>query len=197
MKKKVIDLPINREPVEDSGVVPRYSALQDVVEQFTCHVVKEQLNRRTQGQQGENITRNFIRLLTFACGVPEIRLLVASKLDVWLMNPKISRSVLIHPSFVSVPSIYHHDCRSAQELLRSICLNCTTASATDVDVMVQLIKLRLKTKQTIHLFLECLKELCRAHTDNLATILKHTIFNELSNARNPNNMAMLGVMFQV
>ena len=65
---QVIDLPINREPVEDSGVLPRYSALQEVVEQFTVSVVKEQLNRRTQGQQGENITRNFIRLLTFACG---------------------------------------------------------------------------------------------------------------------------------
>ena len=82
-------------------------------------------------------------------------------------------------------------------MLRSICLNCTTASATDVDVMVQLIKLRLKTKQTITLFLACLRDLCGAHTDNLATILKHTIFNELSNARNPNNMAMLGIMFQV
>ena len=63
--------------------------------------------------------------------------------------------------------------------------------------MVQLIKQRLKTKQTVNLFLSCLKELCAAHPDNLATILKHTIFNELSNARNPNNMAMLGVMFQV
>ena len=62
--------------------------------------------------------------------------------------------------------------------------------------MVQLIKQRLKTKQTVNLFLSCLKELCAAHPDNLATILKHTIFNELSNARNPNNMAMLGVMFQ-
>ena len=88
-------------------------------------------------------------------------------------------------------------CRSAQELLRSICLNCTTASTTDVDVMVQLIKLRLKTKPTITLFLACLRDLCGAHADNLATILKHTIFNELSNARNPNNMAMLGIMFQV
>ena len=73
--------------------------------------------------------------------------------------------------------------RPAQELLKSICLNCTTATQLDVDVMVQLIKQRLKTKQTITLFLSCLKDLCGAHPDNLATILKHTIFNELSNAR--------------
>ena len=73
--------------------------------------------------------------------------------------------------------------RPAQELLKSICLNCTTATQLDVDVMVHLIKQRLKTKQTITLFLSCLKDLCGAHPDNLATILKHTIFNELSNAR--------------
>ena len=174
---QVIELPINKEPVEEVGVTPRYSAMPDVVEQITVGVVKEQLNRRTQGQQSENITRNFIRLLTFATGLAEIRLLVASKLEMWLINPKISRS--------------------AQELLKSVCLNCVTNSPLDVEVMVQLIKQRLKTKQTITLFLSCLKDLCNAHPDNLATILKHTIFNELSNARNPNNMAMLGEMFRV
>ena len=88
---QVIDLPINREPVEEVGVMPRYSAMQDVVEQITLGVVKEQLNRRTQGQQSENITRNFIRLLTFAAGLPEIRKEVAAKLEMWLINPKISR----------------------------------------------------------------------------------------------------------
>ena len=40
-----------------------------------------------------------------------------------------------------------------------------------------------------------LKELCLAHKENLPTLLKHTIFNELSNSRNPNNMSMLHVMF--
>ena len=88
---QVIDLPINREPVEELGVMPRYSAMQDVVEQITLGVVREQLNRRTQGQQSENITRNFIRLLTFASGLPEIRKEVAVKLEMWLINPKISR----------------------------------------------------------------------------------------------------------
>ena len=178
---QVIDLPINKEPVEhsveESGVIPRYSALQELVEQVTVTIVKEQLNRRSQSQQNENITKNFIRFLTFSCGLQEIRLIVAGKLEMWLINPKISRP--------------------AQELLRSVCLNCSTASPVDTEVMILLIKQRLKTKQTITLFLTCLKELCAAHSDNLTIILKHTIFNELSNARNPNNMAMLGVMFQV
>jgi integrator complex subunit 1 len=37
--------------------------------------------------------------------------------------------------------------------------------------------------------------MCLAHKENLPTLLKHTIFNELSNARNHNNMTMLHVMF--
>ena len=40
-----------------------------------------------------------------------------------------------------------------------------------------------------------LREMCSAHKENLPTLLKCTIFNELSNARNHNNMAMLYVMF--
>ena len=174
---QVIELPINKEPVEELGVFGRYTAIQDMVEQMTVAIVKEQLNRRSQSQQNENITKNFIRFLTFSCGLPEVRLIVASKLEMWLINPKISRP--------------------AQELLRSVCLNCTTSSPVDIEVMISLIKQRLKTKQTITLFLSCLRDLCGAHPDNLSTLLKHTIFNELSQARNPNNMPMLGVMFQV
>ena len=62
--------------------------------------------------------------------------------------------------------------------------------------MVLLTKQRLK-KHTSTLFLSCLRELCVAHPENLSTILKQTIFNELSQSRNPNNMQLLGVMFQV
>ena len=171
---QIIDLPINREPVvEESGVVTRYS--QAEIEHLVTAIVKEQINRRSQGQQSENITKNFIRFLTFACGLVDIRNTVANKLEMWLINPKISRA--------------------AQELLRSVCLNCNTHSEKDVEVMVLLIKQRLK-KQTSTLFLSCLRELCVAHPENLSTILKQTIFNELSQSRNPNNMQLLGVMFQ-
>ena len=71
------------------------------------------------------------------------------------------------------------------------CCHCCVNS----QVMVLLIKQRLK-KHTSTLFLSCLRELCVAHPENLSTILKHTIFNELSQSRNPNNMQLLGVMFQ-
>lgn len=40
------------------------------------------------------------------------------------------------------------------------------------------------------------RELLNQNADNLRIILIHTIYNELSNARNPNNMALLGVICQ-
>ena len=40
------------------------------------------------------------------------------------------------------------------------------------------------------------RELLNAHKDNLGTAIKFVIFNELSNARNPNNMQLLYTVLQ-
>ena len=40
------------------------------------------------------------------------------------------------------------------------------------------------------------RELANQHSENLRTVLKYVIYNELSNSRNPNNMALLGTIFQ-
>ncbi|XP_069674723.1 integrator complex subunit 1 isoform X2 [Periplaneta americana] len=157
----------------DIPVLPRYVGSQDSVEQIVMDAVREQLNRR---QPPENITRNFLRLLSAACGLVEVRLTSAPRLEMWLQNPKLMRP--------------------AQELLMSVCLNCSTHTQRDVEVISHLVKIRLKTKALINLYLSCIRELITAHPDNLATVLKHTIYNELSTARNPNNMAMISVMFQ-
>ncbi|KAK2152727.1 hypothetical protein LSH36_320g00001 [Paralvinella palmiformis] len=41
------------------------------------------------------------------------------------------------------------------------------------------------------------KELIAQHPDNLRTLMTYTVYNELSNSRNPNNMALLSVMFNM
>ena len=92
------------------------------------------------------------------------------------MNPKVSRA--------------------AQELLMAVAMNCSTHTNDDVEVIGNFLKLRFKNKPNINWFLACIKELANANREtNLPTLIKMTIFNELSNARNPNNMAMLNVMF--
>lgn len=40
------------------------------------------------------------------------------------------------------------------------------------------------------------RELLNAHKDNLGTTIKFVVFNELSNARNPNNMQILYTVLQ-
>jgi integrator complex subunit 1 len=61
----------------------------------------------------------------------------APRLEMWLQNPK-----LMCP---------------AQELLMSACLNCSTHSQRDVEVISHLVKIRLKTKALINLYLSCIR----------------------------------------
>ncbi|XP_067009610.2 integrator complex subunit 1 [Anabrus simplex] len=168
-----VSTPADPKEKMDVRVQPRYANCQESVEAIVMEAVREQLNRR---QPTDSITRNFLRLLSASCGLVEVRLAASTRLEIWLQNPKLMRP--------------------AQELFMAVCLNCTTHTQKDVEVVSHLVKIRLKTKALINLYLAGIRELISAHPDNLATLLKHTIYNELSTARNPNNMAMLAVMFQ-
>ena len=53
----------------DVTVSPRYVGLQNVIEHMVMEIVREQLNRR---QGTDNITRNFLKFLTSACGLVEV-----------------------------------------------------------------------------------------------------------------------------
>ncbi|XP_072168172.1 integrator complex subunit 1-like [Diadema setosum] len=158
--------------LESQETTPRYSLLKNEIEKDVVAFVREQLTRR----QGMDTPRNLLKLLSATCGFSEVRLLVSQRLEMWLQNPKLTRA--------------------AQELLVSTCVNCCTHSQEDVEVIGHLIKIRLKTKPLINHYLMSMKELLSQHKENLPTVLKHVIYNELSNARNPNNMALLGALFQ-
>lgn len=160
--------------IEPVPPMPRYRWNKEGIETIVLENVKEQLARRQSSV--DLINRNFLKMLTSLCGLSEVRLIIASRLEAWLQNPKLMRP--------------------AQELLMSLCVNCTAHSIKDVEIISNLIKMRLKTKALSNYYLQCIKELVSAHGDNLNTVLKHTIYNELSTSRNPNNMAMLSVMFQ-
>lgn len=86
--------------------------------------------------------------------------------------------------------------RPAQDLLMSVCMNCNSHGSEDMDVISHLIKIRLKPKVLLNHYMLCIRELLNAHKDNLGTTIKFVIFNELSNARNPNNMQILYTVLQ-
>ncbi|XP_023372276.1 integrator complex subunit 1 isoform X1 [Otolemur garnettii] len=152
---------------------PRYDDLAESVEEYVLDMLRDQLNRR---QPIDNVSRNLLRLLTSTCGYKEVRLMTVQKLEMWLQNPKLTRP--------------------AQDLLMSVCMNCNTHGSEDMDVISHLIKIRLKPKVLLNHYMLCVRELLNAHKDNLGTTIKFVIFNELSNARNPNNMQILYTVLQ-
>ncbi|XP_033752257.1 integrator complex subunit 1-like [Pecten maximus] len=158
---------------DEVTVFPRYPYQQDSIESYVMDIIREQLSRR---QTMDTSSRNVIRLMTATCGYSQVRLQAAQRLEMWLQNPKLTRS--------------------AQELLMSLCMNCNQYDQNDIEVLSQLVKIRMKTKPLLNHFLSCIRELIPQHQENLRMMLTHTIYNELSNARNPNNMALISVMFQ-
>ncbi|EEZ98703.1 integrator complex subunit 1 [Tribolium castaneum] len=155
-------------------VYPRFTQTQENVEKIVLEAIKEQLARR---QQPETITKNFVRFLSIASGLVEIRIIAVSRIESWLHNHKLMKS--------------------AQELLAYLCYNCSASSQRDLEIIAQLSKLRLKNKPMVNYFNNCLREMVYSFPENLYPLLKYTIYNELSNARNSNNLIVVGALFQV
>ncbi|KAM6244455.1 integrator complex subunit 1 isoform 3-T3 [Spheniscus humboldti] len=160
-------------PEQEGQLMPRYDDLAESVEEYVLDMLRDQLNRR---QPMDNVSRNLLRLLTATCGYKEVRQMAVQRLEMWLQNPKLTKP--------------------AQDLLMSVCMNCNTHSSEDMEVISNLIKIRLKPKVLLNHYMLCVRELLNAHRDNLGTTIKFVIFNELSNARNPNNMQILYTVLQ-
>ncbi|KAA8585305.1 hypothetical protein FQN60_003999 [Etheostoma spectabile] len=160
-------------PEDEGQIMPRYDELSESVEDYVLEVLRDQLNRR---QPMDNVSRNLLRLLTATCGYKEARLMAVQRLEMWLQNPKLTRP--------------------AQDLLMSLCMNCNTQGSDDMEVISNLIKIRLKPKVLLNHYMLCVRELLNTNRDNLGTTVKLVIFNELSNARNPNNMQVLHTVLQ-
>nr|CAB3256291.1 integrator complex subunit 1 [Phallusia mammillata] len=153
------------------------------VQHLAIDILKDRLSRRIPdinpvgGGAGPGASavgmsgRSLIKTLASTCGVQEIRSMSSQKLEMWLQNPK-----LVKP---------------AQDLLMAICMNCKSHSQEDVDTIGNLTKMRLKSKPLLNFYLICLKELIDAHPDNLKTMFSYVLYNELSNARHPGNMAVV------
>ncbi|XP_059480068.1 integrator complex subunit 1 [Neocloeon triangulifer] len=157
------------EGMDTGPVLKRYK--EEVLEGIVMATVQEHLGRR---QPQDSVGRNLLKLMATASGLLEVRLSAASKLDLWLQNPKLLKA--------------------SQELLLSVCANCS--SSKDTEVVGHLVKMRPKSKAILNLYLSGIRELIAANGDNLGLVLKLTIYNELSNSRNTNNMSVIAVVFQ-
>lgn len=158
----------------DNVTQSRYSHCVPAIEKIVVDAIKEQLNRR---QGPDATTRNFLKFLSSSMGIQEVRALCVTRMELWIHNSKLGKS--------------------AQELLMYLCYNISASDPKDKEVLSNLVKIRLKTKPLINVFMTCFKEMINLQPEILSTLLKYVVQNELSNTRNPNNMGMLGNMFQV
>lgn len=67
----------------------------------------------------------------------QVRAIVASKLEVWLPNPKLKNC--------------------AKELLMAVCVNCSSNTQRDIDVVSSIVKIRLKWKDLSGFYLACIR----------------------------------------
>ncbi|XP_045776448.1 integrator complex subunit 1 isoform X2 [Maniola jurtina] len=156
------------------SVFPRYSSSYETVEALVLEAIREQIQRRAAP---DAIGKGFLKLLSATCGFPEIRMIAASRLEAWLHSGKL--------------------CRAAQELLAHVCANAASAgpsAARDGEVLAQLTRMRLKTKPLQAAYQFCLREMVSDSPTLLRSVVTHTIYNELSNVRSPNNMSVLAAL---
>ncbi|XP_037876176.1 integrator complex subunit 1 isoform X3 [Bombyx mori] len=153
-------------------VFPRYSSSYEAVEGLVMEAIKDQIQRRSAAPDA--IGKGFLKLLSATCGFPEIRMVAASRLEAWLHSGKLWKV--------------------AQELLAYVCCNCEPTAPRDHEVLAQLVRMRLKTKQLQLAYQACLREMVSESPALLRSVVTHTVYNELSNVRSPNNLAVLAAL---
>ena len=104
-----------------------------------------------------------------------------------------------------------------QDLLMSICENCSTESPEDLETINHLVRIRVKSKPLATHYVACIKYIGSArgipilgrggpfilrtmiqqNPSNIPLTMTYVIYNELSQSgRNPNNMAVISMLFQ-
>lgn len=176
--ESIEDIPIEN---GENGFPNRFTLSTDLPRLYAYDIVRERVSRRqgtisAQDATGSASGQHLLKTLTAMCGMSEVRLLAAQKIEMWLQNPKLTKAT--------------------QDLLMSICLNCRDHNQNDVDVIGLLTKIRFKSKSLLSHYIHALKTLIDAHKDSITTLFNYIVYNELSNARNPTNMSVLAALMQ-
>lgn len=166
----------DKESVIVPNITSRYTGRQQFVIEYITKVVSEHLARlRPQGLPVPNadISKNLIRLLLVTAGVPNIRLLVAGKLENWMQNPKLSKL--------------------SQDLLLTLLLNVTPM---EMETLSTLMRIKLKGKPLLNSFVNCIKEALKHNEPIFESIFTVVTRNEMANIRpNGSNTPLICQLF--
>jgi hypothetical protein len=98
------------------------------------------------------ISKNLMKALIACCGLTPVRVFVVAHIEQWIHSPKSSRQ--------------------AQQLLLSLCVNSNCNSSVDAEVVVEISKLKIKSKQMSQFFASAI----RLDLMQYATGLFHILF---------------------
>jgi integrator complex subunit 1 len=103
----------------------RYASLEINVETIIVDFATEVVQKKSP-----DIPKNLLKALSSVCGLSGVRTWIVTRVEQWLHNGKLGRV--------------------AQELLLHLCVNSNCNTPSDMDVISQVSKLRMKTKPLIN-----------------------------------------------
>ncbi|CAG7822634.1 unnamed protein product [Allacma fusca] len=154
----------------DASSIPilnRSGGSMQLMENIVLEHARDVIQKKTP-----DIPKNVLKALSSACGLVGVRAFAVLKLEIWIHHQKCSRQ--------------------GQELLLHLCVNAD--AEIDNELVLNIAKLRLKTKPLILFFANCVKEMVRENEANMKSVLNYVLSNELSSQRNPSNFQILSTI---
>ncbi|CAF4561884.1 unnamed protein product, partial [Rotaria sp. Silwood2] len=152
-------------------------------------------------------TDKLLYLLEQLCGLPDIRLYILSRLDIWLQNPKLNRTaeklMIALCENLTKPTIATNN--NNNHLLTNGHIINNDMSYIDERAIEQLVNLRFKvraTNATNKMYILCIREMLKIDANLVDIIVRFIVHNELqqqisnsptiiTTSKNPNNLSLL------
>lgn len=215
------DTIMNNNNTDNQSIIPRYEGRSQAVQTLlqtlltTNAKIKSTIGNPTvlnstnpsastpTGASQPHETDKLLYLLEHLCGLPDIRLYILSRLDIWLQNPKLNRTaeklMIALCENLTKPTLLnnHH------QLTNGHMINNDT-SYIDERAIEQLVNLRFKARAsnaTSKMYTLCIREMLKNDANLVDIVVRFIVHNELqqnsmlpsilTTTKNPNNLPLL------
>ncbi len=218
-------IPIIDDPMinntDNQLIIPRYEGRSQAIQNFLQTLLTTNAKIKSTSGNSTNLnptntstttststsqpheTDKLLYLLEHLCGLPDIRLYILSRLDIWLQNPKLTRTseklMITLCENLTKPPITNHN-----HPLTNGHLNNNDTSYIDERAIEQLVNLRFKVRAsnvTSKMYILCIREMLKNDANLVDLIVRFIVHNELQQissptttiitSKNPNNLSLL------
>jgi hypothetical protein len=216
----------NNNNTDNQLIIPRYEGRSQIIQNFLQTLLITNAKIKSTSGNSTNLnqttpstttststsqpheTDKLIYLLEHLCGLPDIRLYILSRLDIWLQNPKLNRTserlmITLCENLTKPPSIN----TTNNNMLTNGHLNNNDTSYIDERAIEQLVNLRFKVRAsnvTSKMYILCIREMLKNDSNLVDLIVRFIVHNELqqpsssstatiitTTSKNPNNLPLL------